>query len=122
MTGINSYHDLEVWKRSRALVKTIYELTKHFPKDELFGLTSQMRRAVISIPSNIAEGYSRHGTKDYINFISIAIGSLAELETQLILSCDLKYREEKNVIEAKKDIVSLQKMLNKMRQSLRARL
>src|SRR5258708_4498013 len=87
---IRNYQDL-VWKKGRALVKQVYQLTQHFPKEELYGLTSQLRRAIISVPSNIAEGHSRSGTKDFIQFISIAIGSLAETETQLLLSEDLNY-------------------------------
>lgn len=119
---INSYHDLQVWQRGRELVKAIYILTKKFPKEELFTLASQMRRSVISVPCNIAEGYARHGTRDYVHFISIAIGSLAELETQLLLANDLDYLLEKEIMPILNEIHILQKMLNKMRQSLKLKL
>ncbi len=84
-----SYKDLIVWQKSIQLVKSIYRITEHFPKSELYGLSSQMRRAAISIPSNIAEGYKRKGRAEFIQFLSIAGGSAAELETQLIISKEL---------------------------------
>jgi len=120
--AVYSYKDLAVWKRSRLLVKLIYQITANFPKEELFSLTSQMRRSAISIPSNIAEGHSRHGTKDYISFISIAIGSSNELETQVILAQDLGFILEKNANPILDEIDQLQKMLHKMRSSLKAKL
>jgi len=122
MIEIKSYHDLEVWKHSRKLVKTIYELTQIYPKQEMFALASQMRRCAISIPSNIAEGYSRHGTKDYINFVSIAFGSAAELETQLLLSFDLGYVDSRQLEQILDLLRVIQKMLYKLRQSLQAKL
>jgi four helix bundle protein len=120
--SIKSYHDLEVWKRSRVFVKLVYQLTKRFPKEEVFALTSQMRRSAISIPSNIAEGYSRHGLKDYINFISIAVGSSAELETQLLLSQDLDYCDQENITRLLQELNQIQKMLHRLRQSLQSKL
>ena len=86
---LQSYKELQVWQRSIELVKEIYKITKEFPKEELYGLVSQMRRAVISIPSNIAEGYRRRSLGEYIRFLSIADASSAELETQLIIAKDL---------------------------------
>jgi four helix bundle protein len=86
-----AYVDLEVWKNSRALVSSIYRITKKFPTDELYGLTTQMRRSAISIPSNIAEGCGRNHKKDTIQFLYISRGSLYELETQLYISFDLGY-------------------------------
>lgn len=86
---INSYKELQVWQRSIELVREIYRTTGEFPKSELYGLVSQMRRAVISIPSNIAEGYKRRNLREYLQFLSIAEASAAELETQLIISKDL---------------------------------
>ena len=80
-----SYKDLIVWQKSIALVKLIYQLTATFPPDEKFGIISQMRRAAVSVPSNIAEGQARRTTGDYIGFVSISEGSLVELETQLII-------------------------------------
>lgn len=83
---LDSYKQLEVWKRSIELVEAIYLVTKNFPKEEIYGLTSQMRRAVVSIPSNIAEGYKRRNLGEYLQFLGIAEGSAAELETQLIIA------------------------------------
>lgn len=83
---IQSYKDLIVWQRSVQLVEEIYELTKHFPKCEDYALSSQMKRAAISIPSNIAEGYRRKGLGEYLQFLHISIASASELETQIIIS------------------------------------
>ncbi len=87
------YKDLEVWKDARKLVKEIYQLTSDFPKSEVYGLTSQINRCAVSIPSNIAEGCARFSDKDTKKFIDIAIGSIAELDTQLILADDLGFAE-----------------------------
>lgn len=122
MPEIKNYKDLEVWKRSRKLVKAVYTLTRVFPREELYALTSQLRRAAISIPSNLAEGHSRSGTKDFIQFISIAIGSLAELETQILLSEDLEYVAPEDNHLLLTEITGLQKMLHTLRSSLRAKL
>jgi len=91
---IRSYKDLEIWKRSIALIKDIYEITGSFPREELYGITSQIRRSAISIPSNIAEGFTRLHNKEYIQFLYIALGSCAELETQIIISNNLKYLDD----------------------------
>lgn len=88
---INSYEDLLVWQKGITLVKQIYRITEHFPENEKFGLFSQMRRASVSIPSNIAEGQARRTTPDFVKFISIAEGSLAELHTQVIIAFELGY-------------------------------
>jgi len=88
---IKSYRDLIVWQKSMALVTDIYTLTKLFPKEEVYGLTLQIRRCAISIPSNIAEGYGRNATGDYIRFLQIGIGSLYELQTQLEIAYNLEY-------------------------------
>jgi four helix bundle protein len=90
MQPINDYRDLEVWQLSRKLVKEIYRLTRQFPDEERYSLTSQMRRAAVSIPSNTAEGWGRHYTAEFIQFLRKANGSRTELETQLILSQDLE--------------------------------
>ena len=82
---MNSYQDLEVWKKSIDFVEQIYRLVKQLPKEETYALSDQMRRAAVSIPSNIAEGANRKTTKEYIQFLYIALGSTAELETQLII-------------------------------------
>jgi four helix bundle protein len=85
------HYDLDAWKVARELVKRIYLLTQTFPRVELFGLTIQMRRAAVSIPSNIAEGAARTGTREFAQFLNIARGSLSELETQLLIASDLAY-------------------------------
>ena len=91
------HKDLEAWKESIKLVKLVYKLTNDFPKQEDYGLTSQIRRAVISIPSNIAEGNARATAKETIRFIDIALGSLAELDTQLTIAQELNYIENYNI-------------------------
>ena len=88
---MKTHKDLDCWKDSIELVKSIYNLTSGFPKEELFGITSQLRRAAISIPSNIAEGAARNSKKEYVQFLYIASGSLSEMETQLIISNELDF-------------------------------
>ena len=99
MSEINSYRDLDVWKQSRQLVKSVYQLSRSFPKEEQFGLTNQLRRAAISVPSNIAEGSGRNHSKDSIQFFFIARGSLYEIETQLIIASDLEFISGKQLDE-----------------------
>ncbi len=89
--GVQSFRDLEIWKRGIELVKTIYDISASFPHSEIYGLTSQIRRAAISIPSNIAEGQIRRHRSEFKQFLHISLGSLAELETQLIISSELGY-------------------------------
>jgi len=88
------HEKLEVWQESMCLVKAVYEQTQRFPKEELYGLTQQMRRAAVSIPSNLAEGAARAGKKEYAHFISIARGSLSELDTQMKIAEMLGYTED----------------------------
>lgn len=94
---IKSYKDLDVWKGSIVLVKKIYMITKDFPKEEIYGLTNQMRRCAVSIPSNIAEGKTRQHVNEYIQFLYIALGSCAELESQIIIAKELKYLKESEI-------------------------
>lgn len=94
------HYNLEAWKLSRKLVTDVYKLTKGFPKEEIFGLASQMRRSAVSIPSNIAEGAARSGPKEFAQFLNIARGSLSELETQLLIATDLGYVKENDPIFA----------------------
>ncbi len=82
---IRSFRDLVVWQKAMVLVEHVYGFSKLFPSDERYGLTAQIRRAAVSVPSNIAEGYGRHSTSDYIRFLQISLGSLNELQTQLEL-------------------------------------
>ena len=107
-----SYKDLVVWQKGIALAKLTYELTKKFPSEERFGLVAQMRRAAVSVPSNIAEGQARHTTGEFIQFISHAEGSLAELDTQLILSIELSFARAENADAAFGLISELRRMLN----------
>jgi four helix bundle protein len=95
---MKSYKDLELWQVSMNFVTEIYKLTKGFPKEELYGLTSQIRRCVISIPSNIAEGASRKGTKEFIQFLWIANGSLSEFETQIEIAQKLGYLDSIEIV------------------------
>jgi len=88
---IKNYKDLIVWQKSMTLCNFTYELVNHFPKEELFGLTSQIKRCAVSIPSNIAEGFGRGSNKNFINFLKIAYGSLVELETQLLIAHQRKF-------------------------------
>lgn len=90
-TRIKSYRDLVVWQKAMDLVVMVYAVTKRFPSDERYGLTSQLKRASISVPSNIAEGYGRHSTADYIRFLQFALGSLNEVQTQLELASRLEF-------------------------------
>lgn len=85
----NNYTDLNVWKESLRLVKEVYQFVKKLPKEELYGLSDQMRRAVISIPSNIAEGQRKHSRNEFIRYLNIAIGSAGELETQLLITQEI---------------------------------
>ena len=108
------YKELEVWKEARRLVKEVYKLTSEFPKSELFGLTSQINRSVISIPSNIAEGCVRYSDKDTNKFIDIALGSAAELDTQLIIAQDLGFAVyDKNLISLVNKVTALLQGLKK---------
>jgi len=91
MSGIKTHKDLDVWKEAMTLVKEVYKLTANFPKEEAYGLVSQIRRAAVSIPSNIAEGAARNSNKEFIQSLYVSLGSLAELETQLLLSRELGF-------------------------------
>lgn len=109
---MGNYMELIVWKKSVDLVTEIYSVTTIFPKEELYGLTSQIRRASISVPSNIAEGHSRRSTSDYLQFLKIARGSCAELETQLIISKNLSYLSSEKFKILIEKTSEISKMLN----------
>ena len=89
--SIKNFRDLEIWKLGKAIALDVYQTTKEFPKEEVFGLSSQMRRAAISIPSNIAEGFNRYHNKEYRQLLFVALGSIGELETQFEISHDLGF-------------------------------
>ena len=120
-TNTRSYKDLVVWQKGIALAKIVYGITRSFPSEEKFGLIAQMRRAAVSIPSNIAEGQARHTTGEFIQFISHAEGSLAELDTQLILSIELVFCRSEAAAPAFELIDELRRMLNVLRRKLAAR-
>lgn len=115
---MKSYKELIVWQKSFKLVLEIYRITKKFPKEELYVLTSQIRKCVISISSNIAEGYSRRSRKEYIQFIRIAFGSAIELETQLLIAKELKYLHPNDFKKVNDLLVEVLKMLNQFIKSL----
>jgi four helix bundle protein len=107
---VKSYKDLIVWQKAMDLVMLVYQATKGFPKDELYGLTNQIRRAAVSIASNIAEGQARNSSAEFLHFLSIAKGSLAQVETQLLIAQRLDYMDDDLLTE----ILSVQIEVNKM--------
>ena len=117
----SSYKDLIVWQKGISLAKLVYDLTRRFPSEKKFGIVAQMRRAAISIPSNIAEGQARHTTGEFIQFISHAEGSVAELDTQLILSIELKFCSSAAAEPGFGLISEIRRMLNALRRKLAAR-
>lgn len=116
--AITTYKDLTVWQKSIELVTEMYHLTNSFPKSELFGLTSQMKRAAISIPSNIAEGFTRKSRLEYLHFIRIAFSSGAELETQLFIAQKLHFTERNSYHNIESLLDEIMRMLNKLISSL----
>lgn len=114
---MGDYKDLVIWRKAMEVVREVYVLSGNFPKEELYGLTSQIRRSAISIPSNIAEGAARASRNEFMPFLSIARGSAAELETQLMLAEQLGFCQENQAIFEK--IISIRQMINALRRSLR---
>jgi four helix bundle protein len=115
---LKNYRDLKVWQKSYRLCLDLYRITKIFPKEERYGLTSQIRRSAVSIPSNIAEGYGRKTTADYLRSLYIAYGSVCELETQVLLSGDLNYVNKENLKALKDDTEEVERMLKALIKSL----
>ena len=113
-----SYKDLIVWQKGIALAKLVYRLTESFPSDEKFGIVAQMRRAAVSIPSNIAEGQARRTRGEFVQFISHAEGSVAELDTQLILSIELKFCSARATDSTFALVSEIRRMLNALRRKL----
>ena len=111
---MQTYRDLIVWQKSMSIVMMLYNETKSFPKEEIFGLTSQIRRSVVSIPSNIAEGYGRNSTRDYIRYLQIASGSLYEFQTQLAISFHLGYLGKEKYDEINFLSTEIEKMLSSL--------
>lgn len=116
--AIKSYQDLEVWRKAMVLARNIYHFTASFPNEERFGLVNQMRRAAVFIPSNLAEGHARSGTGEFRYFISIAMGSTAELETQILLSSDLGFLVEKGKDNLLSQLDDIGRMLRGLHKSL----
>ena len=113
MSGIQSYKDLLIWQRGIDIVSLVYQLISDFPKDEIYALSSQIKRSAVSIPSNIAEGYGRQSTQSYIQFVKIARGSLCELETQLLVAEKLGFvKLESLYSDIIKQITEESKMIN----------
>ncbi len=115
---MHNYLELKIWQRSRILVKEVYQITGMFPKNQQYGLTSQIQRAAVSIPSNIAEGAGRNTKKEFMRFLDIANGSAFELETQLFLSSDLGYIETEKIETIVTELKEIQKMIFRFRSSL----
>ncbi len=109
---IKSFTDLQVWREAHKLVLLVYKITKEFPKEELFSLINQMRRAVVSITSNIAEGFSRQSFKEKLRFYYMALGSLTELQNQLLIAKDLDYLKQKEFDETVEQVINVHKLLN----------
>jgi len=116
------YKDLLISRKGIELVKSIYQLTQRFPPDERFGLTSQLRRSAVSVPCNIAEGQARHTTKEFIHFISNSEGSLAEVDTQVVIATELQYCTQKETEFVFGLIDELRRMLNGLRRRLQEKL
>lgn len=116
---IRSYRDLKVWQRSMALAEAVCRVTSAFPREEQFGLTAQARRAAVSVPANIAEGYGRESTASYVNFLRIAQGSLKELETHLILASRIAFATTASIDPVLEETDQIGRMLRSLIRSLR---
>ncbi|TWU28224.1 four helix bundle protein [Bythopirellula polymerisocia] len=121
-SDIRSHHDLKVWQLGMDLTEKIYTLTNSFPREEMYGLTSQLRRAASSIPANIAEGNGRDSTREYLHHLSFAVGSLCEVETFLQLSLRLKYGNSKHIQELMNLLAEEGRMLRGLQKSLMSNL
>jgi four helix bundle protein len=120
--SISSFRELRVWQLGMELTEKVYFLTADFPKSETYGLSSQMRRSAVSIPSNLAEGHGRNSTKEFLQFIAIAFGSLCELETQILLSYRLKYIETNDLETTIALLTETSKTIRGLQKALKARL
>ncbi len=116
---MHRFKDLEIWKKSRLFCSEIYSITSKFPDSEKFGLTNQLRRASVSIPSNIAEGSSRKSNKDFARFLQITLGSAYEVETQLLIAFDLKFIDNDELDKLLKNLDSIIKMTSKFKSTLK---
>ena len=109
--GVKNHKDLEVWKKSIEFVTSIYRITKLFPQEEIYGLTNQLRRAAVSVPSNLAEGAARKSKVEFKQFLHVALGSLSEVETQLIISKNIRYINTDSFKKLNEELVTIRKML-----------
>ncbi|HGY55478.1 MAG TPA: four helix bundle protein [Caldithrix abyssi] len=116
---MKTYRDLLIWQKSMALVSEVYKLTKSFPNEEMFGLSAQLRKASVSVPSNIAEGYGRNSTKDYVRFLHIAIGSLYEIQTQIEIAFELKYLPSEDFTRLDKLMKEIERMISSLLRKLK---
>lgn len=119
--SVKSYRDLDVWKRGMDISEAVYKLTKGFPREELYGLTSQMRRSAVSIPANIAEGWGRSGTVEFLQFLRIAQGSMRELETFLMLAVRIELAREAETAPILESLTVLAKQLTNLQRTLNNR-
>jgi four helix bundle protein len=119
---INSFRDLRVWQAGMDLVVEVYRVTEGFPSRERFGLASQMERAAVSVPSNIAEGHTRAYTRDYLHYVAVAHASVAELQTQVEIAARLGYLSQPDCQRLSEDADALSRQLNKLRVALSAKL
>jgi four helix bundle protein len=119
--GVQDYKELDVWRKSVALTTELYKLTSRFPDAERYGLTSQIRRATTSVAANIAEGWGRGSTGEYIQFLTVARGSLMELETHLIVACNLHFLDSDGFGSVSKPLQDIGRMLNRLISVLRTR-
>lgn len=111
---MKTFRDLIVWQKAMSFVTEIYSITKTFPQEEQFGLSSQIRRSAVSVPSNVAEGYGRHSTQDYIRFLRIGISSLFELQTQLDISHNLHYLDDNRYYKLYEKSREIERMLSSL--------
>jgi four helix bundle protein len=119
---MSTFRDLLIWQKSMHLITTIYQLTHSFPKEEIYGLTSQIRRSCVSIPSNIAEGYGREGNKDYLRFLNFAMASLFETQTQIEIAFNLKYINEIQFNKIHEESREIERMLSSFIRKIQGRI
>ena len=118
----NTHKELDVWNKSISFVSRVYEVTREYPRDELYGMTFQMRRAAVSVPSNISEGAARQSTKEYVRFLYISLGSASELDVQLTISLNLGYLSDQVYLELSKQCEEISKMLMGLIKSLKLKI
>ena len=118
---MRNYKELQVWQKTKNFAVTLYRVTEKFPRTEQFGLMSQIRRAATSVPANIAEGWGRQCTKEYIHFLTVARGSLMELETHLVIAGDLAYLNPDQLRDSQHEVEGIGQLLNRLIQALQAR-